>query len=361
MAVNNHRGGERMLELCFLGLDGFAAEMVFADENSGRWPNIEQLAHGGLYGASECEADHMFTGPSWTSIYTGQPAAVHGLIDLWGRPLTGAKTFRTVKEPYIWDLLNDNGLVCGVIAMPITYPARRINGYMIAGFPSPTLSVTGGVGVPDDFVVDHSQVIRQSQKISGVGYSFHDRYALDEDLEMLRRSELRKAEVVADLLKQRPVDALFVQYSCLDRVGHELNNYARRGIPYHHERILEMYDWLDVVLLPQLLSIRARHLIIVSDHGWQSLDVPMDCVGRGTAKVWGMHHPLGVFMFLGPDVPADTRVDCRNIDVLPTIMEALALPVPDVGGRSVLIRQSELDEIDKHLAALGYIEDHGER
>jgi predicted AlkP superfamily phosphohydrolase/phosphomutase len=345
-----------VMRLYFLGLDGLAANIIFAPEHRGRWPNLERLSKSGIYGPCDCEKDYIFTGTSWTSIYTGQPAAVHGITDLWGRPLNGSKCFQTVCEPYIWDILNYNGLSCGVVTMPITYPARRINGYMVAGFPSPKLSVEGDIKIPDDFVVDHSQIIRETERLPGKGYSFHDQVSLEESLEMMKASELDKAKVVESLLAQKEVDALFVQYSCLDRVGHELNNYARRGQGYDPVWILRMYDWFDATLLPRLLEIEADCLVVVSDHGWRNLDEDEIRKQTEKPKVWGMHEQSGVFMLRGPDVPPDLLVRCRNIDVLPTIPDTLGLPPVNVTGRSVLIHQSELEEIEGHLVALGYLE-----
>ena len=331
------------MQLYFLGLDAFAAKLVFAPEHAGRWPNIEGLCQTSLHGPSECEPDFAFTGPSWTSIYTGQPASIHGVTDLWGRPINGGRSFQTVREPFIWDLLNRNGLTCGVVTMPITYPARRIKGYMISGFPSPRLSVTGDIQVSPDFLVDHSQRIRKTKPIPGIGYAWHDEHPLEEDLELLKASELAKAEVILDLLGQQPVDCFFVQYSCLDRVGHELNNYARRGLAYEPRHVIEMYDWFDSILLPLLLKVEADNMVITSDHGWQ------DCDG------YGQHEIQGMFLAKGPDIPQGMRIDCRNIDVLPTVMDILGLPPVDAAGHSILMRQSDLDQINEQLSGLGYI------
>jgi len=331
------------MRLYFLGLDGFAANIIFASENRGRWPLIEEVCQSGLYGMSECEPDYAFTGPSWMTIYTGQPAAVHGVTDLWGRPVNGSRTFQTVREPFIWDVLNRHGLTCGVVTMPVTYPARPIKGYMISGFPSPRLSVTGNVRVPSDFIVDHSQEIRKTTRLPGLGYSWHDVHPLEEDLELLKACELKKAAFVEELIQQQAVDVLFVQYSCLDRVGHELNNYARRGQGYDLAHILGMYDWFDSTLFPILLRIASDYLVITSDHGWQH--------GDG----FGKHEPAGVFIARGEDIPQGLRTDCRNLDIAPTVLDILGLPPENVAGHSVLVRQSELDEVNQQLKGLGYI------
>ena len=339
------------LKLYFLGFDGLSDNILFNPAHKGRWPAWERLYKKGIYGKSLCETKYTFTGPSWTSIYTGQPAETHGITDLWGRPVEGSRSFRMVKNPYAWDILNAHNLSCGVVTMPITYPAKTINKFMISGFPSPKLSFTGDIKVSDDFIVDHSQTIRRSRKIERVGYSFHDRVSPEEDIEMLKSSELKKAEVVGLLLKQQSVDVLFVQYSCLDRIGHELNNYARRGVTFDYEKVLEMYDWVDRVLLPRVLGIESEWLVIVSDHGWQKLPSPVD-----TPRVWAKHYPGGVFMLSGADIPANILSEAQNIDILPTMLETLGIPVPkEITGRSVLTRQSEIDEVNATLEGLGYI------
>jgi predicted AlkP superfamily phosphohydrolase/phosphomutase len=343
------------LRLYLIGLDGLSANIVLADEYGNRWPNIMEFFNSGIYGNCECEEEFVFTGPSWTSIFTGQPARVHMMTDLWGRPIDGGQTFSTVKTPYIWDILNKHGLSCGVITMPVTYPAKRLNGYMISGFPSPKLSVTGGIEVPEGFIVDHSQLIRLTNQVEGLGYSFHDKYSLEEDIELLRKSETKKITFVSQLANNREVEALFVQYSCLDRIGHELNNYARRGITYDHNRILEMYDWFDAECLPRILEIEGECRVIVSDHGWRSYQ--QGGTGRrfDGAPVWGEHDIGGVLAIAGDDILPRTRLDCRNIDVMPTILDALDLPPEEVTGRSILTRSSDLEEINKRLSDLGYI------
>ncbi len=333
------------MRLYFLGIDGLAASILFAPENEGRWPNFASLFSQSQYGICDCEAEYQFTGPSWTSIYTGQPAAVHGLKDLWGRPLNGSKAFVNVSEPYVWDILNRHGLSTAVVTMPITYPARKIHGWMVAGFPSPRLSFTGPVAVPPDFLVDHSEAIRRTERIPGIGYSWHDQLTLEEDLEHLKQVELRKVQLVEQWLADSPVDALFVQYSSLDRVGHELNNYARRGQPFDYGHVYRMYDWFDAELLPQLLRIESDTMVVVSDHGW-----PLWAEGQGG------HDQHGTYALRGPDVVAGLRLDARNIDIMPTTLDLLGLEAPHVAGHSVFMRASELDIIDEHLQGLGYIE-----
>lgn len=331
------------MKLYFLGLGACAAKIIFAPQHAGRWPHIEELARTSLYGPSDCEPGLALTGPSWMSIYTGQPAAVHGVTDPWGRPVHGSRAFRSVREPFIWDILNRAGLTCGLVTLPLVFPAYPIDGFMIAGSPSPRLSVSGNIAVPADFPKEDSQAIREAKPIPGPGVARRDEIPLEATLALLQAAELKKAALVPELLRQHPVDCLFVQYACLARVGHALNDDARRGQGYDPRHALEMYDWFDSELLPRALEIEADALVVTSELGWRNL------AGRGE------HDPQGVFMARGAEIAQGLRIACRNIDVLPTVLDILGLPPSRVAGRSVLVRQGELDQANQQLAGLGYI------
>jgi predicted AlkP superfamily phosphohydrolase/phosphomutase len=117
-----------------------------------------------------------------------------------------------------------------------------------------------------------------------------------------------------------------------------------------------MYDWFDAVCLPQILKINADYRVIISDHGWRSFTEE----GKGKrfdgAIVYGEHDLGGIMAINGPDIPEDTEIFCNNIDLLPTILHAFNLPEADVAGNNILTKCSELEDINKLLSGLGYIE-----
>ena len=49
----------------------------------------------------------------------------------------------------IWEYLSDAGLSCGVLNVPITYPPRQVNGYLVPGLLSPD---QGKTTYPPDFL-----------------------------------------------------------------------------------------------------------------------------------------------------------------------------------------------------------------
>ena len=63
----------------------------------------------------------------------------------------------------------------------------------------------------------------------------------------------------------------------------------------------------------------------------------------------------GFLVVRGKDISRRVRIECRNIDILPTLLNVLGLPSAELAGHSVLMRQSELDEVNEQLVGLGYI------
>jgi hypothetical protein len=59
--------------------------------------------------------------------------------------------------------------------------------------------------------------------------------------------------------------------------------------------------------------------------------------GTGLVKS-GFHHPKGVLMMFGPDVPRGSQIrECDNLDIAPTILSVLGIPVPsEMKGSSLL-------------------------
>lgn len=68
--------------------------------------------------------------------------------------------------------------------------------------------------------------------------------------------------------------------------------------------------------------------LVLSDHGFVSIKNLKPCVADRPHAA-GTHHPDGIFMAVGPGIKAAGMVDTRQIvDVAPTLLHSLGLPVP---------------------------------
>jgi predicted AlkP superfamily phosphohydrolase/phosphomutase len=106
----------------------------------GRLPNLGRIIAEGATGELE-SVPNMNSAPSWSSISTEKNPGKHGICwfveddpENYSYVYVNA-SFRKAKP--IWELLSDAGKRVGVINVPISYPAKPVNGFVIAGIDAP--------------------------------------------------------------------------------------------------------------------------------------------------------------------------------------------------------------------------------
>ncbi len=354
------------MKLFFLGLDGASAQIMF-ERNL---PNTRRLLAQSRYQACMAEEDYPYTGPSWTSIYTGMSAEEHGVTDLWGRNIEGSESYDTLRDPVIWEMLNHAGMSTGVVHMPMTTCTRQVNGYIVSGFPN-DLDHAGVAAelMPLLQARDISDLIRLTPRDRILDNTWYRNYTLDQSIEILKKMIDWKVEAVRILVHTHPVDCLFVQYSMLDRIGHLLNQYLRLrdGQDWSYEPLLELYDWLDT-RLEALLDVGADYelLIITSDHGWPAQATEPYSYDGKLFGAWHSHDGVLIVRDLSEAgrVQTGRTGPCYNRDVCPTVLgllgqdyEALrnaTSPRPAERPRQFDGKASE-QTIEERLRALGYL------
>ena len=130
-----------------IGLDGATLDLIGPMMSDGKLPNLTKIASTGIH--SKLRSTILPLSPTaWTSFASGKNAGKHGIYD-FSKRLQGTYDYRPTtsldqKSLAIWDIIGSFGGRNIVVNVPLTYPARPINGAMISGFPTPS-------GV-DDFI-----------------------------------------------------------------------------------------------------------------------------------------------------------------------------------------------------------------
>lgn len=354
------------MKLLFLGLDGASAQVMFERD----LPNTRHLLEQSTYRACMAEEEYPYTGPSWTSIYTGMSAEEHGVTDLWGRNIDGSKSYDTLRDPVIWEMLNHAGLTTGAIHMPMTTCSRQVDGYMVSGFPN-ELDHSGPIAelVPLLQARDISDLIRLTPRDRVLDNTWYRNYSLEQTIDILKKMVEWKIQAVRILVSTHPVDCLFVQYSLLDRIGHLLNQYlrVRDGQGWSYAPLLELYDWLDGKL-EDLLDVGEDYdlLVITSDHGWPAeAGDPYTYDGK-LFGAWHSHDGVLIIrdMAGAGRVPEGERIEeCFNRDVCPQVLELMGFDYDELRNAAEprpieTPRGTRLDEaqtIEQRLRALGYL------
>lgn len=119
-----------------IGIDGASWGLIRPWIEDGSLPTLRHFLSHGISGSLKSTVP-LESGSAWTSLSTGTNPGKHGIYNFTQKDgkLINADS---VKTPRIWELLSDNNLRSCVINIPMTYPAKPLNGYLIPCFLTPT-------------------------------------------------------------------------------------------------------------------------------------------------------------------------------------------------------------------------------
>ncbi|HET7482185.1 MAG TPA: alkaline phosphatase family protein [Actinomycetota bacterium] len=270
-----------MKNSALIGLDGAAWHLVDPLIDKGVMPNLAALRDRGAAGTLKSTVP-TYTPPAWTSAATGVNPGRHGIYGfIEGHAQhEGLELVHSgkIKSPTIWQIANDQGARVGVYNLPLTYPPRELNGWMVSGMMTPGYGERlKGFAYPreveakilswvPDYVLDISPNWETDYKDAALCGRIVD--SLRQRLEVLKR-----------LLDEERPDVLFAVLEAPDRLQHVYYRYmdpadelygseAGRTIRPEIERCFAAMD--DIV---GLVAERYDNVVSCSDHGFTAWDV----------------------------------------------------------------------------------------
>jgi predicted AlkP superfamily phosphohydrolase/phosphomutase len=125
-----------MAKLVVVGIDGASFNFLTPMTKKGDMPNLKRLMRGGCYGVLKSQIPYS-TCPVWKSYSTGKN---YGKLGVYGWINVDCKNKRMyvntasrMQSKEIWDCLSDKGKKVCIINAPLTYPPKKVNGYMVSG------------------------------------------------------------------------------------------------------------------------------------------------------------------------------------------------------------------------------------
>lgn len=366
-------------KLLLIGMDGADLRWVDRLTAEGRLPNFDGLIKRGV--AGPLRTVHYASPIIWTSVATGVQPWRHGIGGFLahvkpdgtayspkelpaekraaaappqdlpktqvlpsGRERPASVAHRT--RPAFWNILSHYKKSVGVLAWWATYPAERVNGYMVSPyliFGVPARPGTANVNVdwseedtakafPADLgnelapmMYKDSEIDRKRHaRVLGVGAQTpYTPWTLARD-----RSYF---EAALHTMKTRPVDCVAVYFQGPDVASHDFTYFAygkninQKRVPRVDEkavaaglkRVEAMYEYMDELLGGLLAAVGPdTNVIIVSDHGWEY---------DGTSH-WNLNP--GIFVAAGPSVRNGKRVKGVSVlDITPILLSILDVPL----------------------------------
>jgi predicted AlkP superfamily phosphohydrolase/phosphomutase len=262
-----------MNRVLIIGLDGATLDLIHPWAQEGKLPTLNRLMAEGTWGPLESTIPPM-TSPAWPSFATGKYPAKHGVFDFISARAGRSRLVNatTVDAQPLWAILSAQGRRVGVMNVPVTYPPRPVNGFMITGLLSPR---TAKITHPADLLKRYEGELGKYRVIPSVQHKPGNEAAFIRDLEALIDTRARYA---LQLMRDRPWDFMMVHFLATDLAQHALWRHMDVAHPQHEtntlfqDAIQHIYQRADQAMDELLNEIDDDTTVFVmSDHGFGPL------------------------------------------------------------------------------------------
>lgn len=359
------------MRVLLIGLDGADWNILDPLIEAGKLPHIARLAREGVRGRLR-SITPMLSPVIWTSIATGVLPGRHGIIDfLASAGPEGTKvpvTSNLRRTRALWNILSEHELSVGVVGWWASYPAERVNGFVVSDrvayqlfgvHPAREQAREGRVYPPDlDPLVASltvapetigTQEIARYVRLPGDPASLPaEQSKLIDNLKTALAAGDTYVRIGLALQERFRPDFLGVYLESTDTVSHLFMRYAppplsgvdRESIQRFGRAVDEYYRHADDLVGRLLEAVGPKAAVILcSDHGFRTgenrpLTDPR--IGYGQAADW--HRKYGVVVLHG--APFRHRHELQEasvLDITPTVLTLFGLPVAeDMDGRPIL-------------------------
>lgn len=263
------------MKILVIGLDCAAPELLLGDE---RLVNVRRLMEWGCYGRLESVVPPI-TVPAWMCLSTSRDPGSLGVYGFRNRvdhsyKGLGFVNSKSIQDITIWDQVAREGKRSNVVAVPPSFPPRKVNGVSVGCFLTPDTK--------RDVYTHPASLQEQIAQLVGEypvdvkGFRTPHKDWLKDEIYAMSRKHF---EVIRYLMRNSNWDYFqFVEIG-LDRIQHGFWQYHdpqhvqyEPGNPYQ-DVIRDYYRYLDdeIATLLELLDDDTA-ILVVSDHGAQRLD-----------------------------------------------------------------------------------------
>ncbi len=263
-----------------IGLDGATFDVLNPMMDAGRMPALQRFLARGVSGVLMSTRPPI-TPAAWTTFMTGKGPGRHGIIDFEKYEVaTHTLSFNStyeIREKTIWELLGERGLKVGSVNVPMTYPPKPVNGFMISGFETPSIDA--------DFTYPRELKAEILRTMPDYNYRTNWRRRagggieqLRENLDYISHSFDQGWKLTHYCGEKFGWDVMMVVFKLVDNLQHKAWKYLDPRypprFPRESELAAECFARLDKALaeLFEYAESRDATVLIMSDHGHGSLD-----------------------------------------------------------------------------------------
>ena len=302
-----------MTQVLVIGIDGATFDLIRPWAEAGTLPHLAKLMSEGIHGPLESTLPPV-TSPAWPTFATGKNPGKHGVFDFI-RPLGGRFELvnaSSLRAKTLWDILSEAGRSVGIMNVPVTYPPKPVNGFVIGGMLSP---MTGTFTYPADLLHRYVDDLPPYRIAPNVQYKEGNEDSFTADLLDLVR---RRGEYALRLMEDHPHDFLMVHFQATDVLQHALWRIVDPTHPrYDPDLAAEtlpafrgVYQAIDEAIGRMLERLDDDATVVVmSDHGFgplqHTVNVNLFLLEQGLLKLkHGVWNRLKTGLFMAGLTPA---------------------------------------------------------
>ncbi|HWX42759.1 MAG TPA: alkaline phosphatase family protein [Blastocatellia bacterium] len=265
-SLDGIRGG-REKRVVVIGLDGTPFTLARRFIEDGTMPNLAALQRRGTLLQMDTSIPDI-SSVAWSSFMTGANPGRHGIYGFLDLQPGSYKIYfpnsRHIRAETLWDAAGRNGCRSLVINVPSTYPARPIEGMLVAGFVAVDLNKAT---YPQELVPTLREMDYRIDVDARKVQQSHD--ALMEDILVTLD---RRIKVLLHLFDNEKWDLFVGVITETDRLQHFFMDAAESEGSKYHSAFRDFYSKVDGFLGQIADRLRDETLFIMSDHGFTPIE-----------------------------------------------------------------------------------------
>ena len=215
-----------------IGLDCATFKLIKPYAIKGHLPNIKKLMDEGAIRILKSTIPPL-SPPAWTTFLTGENPGKHGIfnfVDMDIRDYDFTKNRLINSNLYsgrtFIDYISAKALKVGIIKIPFTYPPWKVNGFMVAGEPSP------------DWKIAHTYPPELSKNIGKVSLGSSADFMLyntEALLEHLKYDCEVRTKIALEMIEKEQYDFFMIVHNITDAAAHRFWKYTDPSCPNYSE------------------------------------------------------------------------------------------------------------------------------
>jgi len=282
-----------------IGLDGATPELLMKLIIEGKLPHLSKIMNNGVYGTLKSVMP-PFSSPAWLSFMTGKNPGKLGIFSFQDRkPGTyeiRVANFQSINSKSIWEILSEHGKKVGVLAVPTTFPPRKVNGFLVSGWPIPQGRT---FTYPNDLQSKLYELtgVYETDRIWKTTWRFASEDKFLKGLYVFTEKEVKTTKY---LMNKYDWNFFVTVFEGIDAIQHFFWKYMDRQHPLHSPKgaekygneIIKFYQKIDEIINELLNSVDdSTTVVIMSDHGAGALhyyfNINQWLIEKGLLKIKG--------------------------------------------------------------------------